>query len=74
MMTGYFGRASSKGVRAISTKTHVVEGHKPICGYRPHSTMLFQWCAPGIQLSYVECPKCKVLAQKRLAGLKGFRV
>lgn len=57
--TGYFARASQNGLTAKSTKVHVVENGKPVCGYRPHKTMQFCWTANGIYLRYVDCPKCK---------------
>lgn len=57
--TGWYGRASEHGRRAISTKyTHVVKDGRPICGYRPHPTMQFQFCAGYLCLEYVNCPTC----------------
>ena len=65
MKTGYFGRATENGHRAMATKVHVVDDFgKPICGYKPHKTMQFQWCAMGVRLPYVECPKCKTKGER----------
>ena len=66
MKTGYFGRATEKGYNAKSTQVHIVNGEGvSICGYKPHKTMEFQWCATFAYLPYVECKKCKYLFKTR---------
>ena len=57
--TGWFGRASEQGHSAKSTKVHLLVNGKPVCGYKPHKTMQFQWCASSIMNSYIECSECK---------------
>tara|TARA_Y100000034_G_scaffold123484_1_gene170298 strand:+ start:414 stop:641 length:228 start_codon:yes stop_codon:yes gene_type:complete len=65
MRTGYFARASGEGGREISTNVHVThDNDKPICGYKPHPTLRFQWCANRLVLHYVECVKCRRLSVK----------
>ena len=58
--TGYFGRATEDGHKAMVTKhIHFVEdGEQPICGYKPHKTMEFQFCTVGFDNRYVSCPRC----------------
>ena len=58
-MTGYFGRPSTDKQTGKWTKVHVVKNGKPICYYKPHKTMLFQWNSYGINYSYIECKKCR---------------
>lgn len=59
IQTGYFARATEKGHKAAWTKVHLVRDGKPLCGYKPHKTMQFQWNSNGVHLPYVECDKCK---------------
>ena len=60
LRTGYFARATEKDYTAKFTKVHLVTAENAaICGYKPHSTMQFQWNANGVYLPYVECEKCK---------------
>ena len=65
MQTGYFARASGepKGCREIVTNVHVTENGKSICGYKPHETLRFQWCAHGVVYNYVDCQTCKHIIQ-----------
>jgi len=63
--TGYFARATEnrRGYHQHSakhTKVHILKSNGVcLCGYRPHKTMSFQWCANGIVLEYVECDRCR---------------
>lgn len=66
-MTGYFGRPSISGKQSGKwTKVHITCNGKPLCGYRPHKTMSFQWNSSGINLGYTECDKCKELGREIL--------
>jgi len=57
-MTGYFGRATNgKLSKKVSKYIHSVVNNKPICRYKPHPTMIFQWCATD-NVTYVDCPQC----------------
>jgi hypothetical protein len=58
MIVGYFGRPFNKDHKSFTTKTHIVENSKVLCGYKPHKTLEFLWCAYN-NLDYVECDKCK---------------
>ena len=64
MRTGYFARATEKGHNSKSTQVHIENEGKGLCGYKPHKTMKFQWCAADVYLSYVECNKCKKIFEK----------
>lgn len=65
MRTGYFGRASEENHLAKSTKVHIVENDStPVCGYKPHKTMKFIFCANGVVMRLVECVKCKRIGEK----------
>jgi hypothetical protein len=67
MMIGYFGRANENGHSARHTKTHVINDRKVLCGYKPHKTMMFQWCSNGLGFpSTIECVSCKEKAKKIL--------
>jgi hypothetical protein len=68
--TGYFGRPSDNGLSAKWTFVHVVKDGKPICGYKPHPTMSFQFNADYIKYDYIECKKCKEKANKLLYSNK----
>ncbi len=59
LTTGYYGRASGEGGRALSTKSHAQENGKNLCGYRPHDTLIFQWCAADWVLNYIDCVGCR---------------
>jgi len=62
MTIGYFSRAFNKDHKSLSTKTHIIDNDKILCGYKPHKTMQFQWCIIGVgvdRLDVVECDKCK---------------
>lgn len=60
MKTGYFARAHEDEHNAQATMVHIVDwDNKPLCRYKPHPTMNFQWCAGGVNLSYVECKECR---------------
>ncbi len=59
IFVGWFGRASEFNHRAKVTQTHAVRnGNIPLCNYRPHSTMTFQWCSRYKSEDWVECPSC----------------
>lgn len=55
--TGWYGRATEHGHSAKSTKVHLLVNGKPVCGYKPHKTMQFQWCSYSTM--YIECDECK---------------
>jgi hypothetical protein len=57
--TGYYARASEDGHRASQSKAHIVLEGNPVCGYKPHKTMQFCWCANGVVEEYVDCVKCR---------------
>ena len=60
MKTGYFARPFNYYHKSKTTMVHIVDNdNKPICGYKPHRTMKFQWCSLSVYLIYVECKKCK---------------
>ena len=65
MIIGWFGRPFNKKHKSLSTKTHIVHNSKTLCGYKPHKTLEFQWCAFTVRLQYVECEKCKERLLKR---------
>lgn len=66
--TGYFGvPGSSKGRFTV----HVINNGKPLCGWKPRSDMAFQWCAHGVQWTYIECDRCREKSIKYLP--KPFR-
>jgi hypothetical protein len=64
--TGYFGRPSENGQSGRFTHVHFTKDGECLCGYKPHSSMSFQWNCHEWNLSYVECDKCRKLAIKRL--------
>lgn len=54
--TGWFGIPGKER----STNVHIYLGDgKCLCGYTPHKSYEYQWCANGIQEDYLECKKCK---------------
>lgn len=59
--TGWFGiPGGNRG-----TKVHCVTvGNKPACGARLHPKSAFQFCSAGIKFDYLECEKCKSIANK----------
>jgi hypothetical protein len=70
MTIGYFGRPFNFKHKSLSTKTHIVENNKVLCGYKPHKTLSFQWCSfvsNERTVDMVECPKCKEKAIKILS-------
>jgi len=59
MKTGYFGRPTEGTYKAKHTIVHILKPNEVcLCGYRPHKTMKFQWCANWVELEYIECKKC----------------
>jgi hypothetical protein len=61
MATGYYGIPGKHG-----GKVHLdIEG-RPACGSRIHKDSRFQWCAHGIQISYIECKHCLRIAANLL--------
>jgi hypothetical protein len=62
MKTGFYGRPGSY----LESKVHIVQGRKPLCGYKPGKTMKFQWCGTGAIIHYVDCEKCRQRYQKLL--------
>ena len=68
--TGWYGRPSvGKQQARVTRYTHYVTASGPVCGYKPHPTMKFQFCAHGIHLDYIDCPGCKKFCSK--IGSKG---
>ena len=58
--TGYFGRAGGSDGRAMATKVHYVKPNgKVACGYKPHKTLSFMFCANGVHWPYITCKTCK---------------
>jgi hypothetical protein len=69
MTIGYFGRAFNFKHKSLTTKTHIVNNDRVLCGYKPHKTLSFQWCIIGVginKLDIVECKECRVRAEKLL--------
>ena len=66
--TGYFARAHEDGHDARWTQVHLFNSDlsKCLCGYVPHKTMQFCFCAMDIAYDYVKCPKCKSKGKKIL--------
>ena len=60
--TGYFARPTVGKRRAKWTMTHVVRNNKVLCGYKPHRTMMFQWCGNS-DVVVAECAECRRKAQ-----------
>lgn len=60
--TGYWAYAkdTSKSSRRLSTKVHLAENGKALCGVR--SSGFWQWCSHGIRYEYLECKNCKRIA------------
>lgn len=68
MQTGYFANQNR------STKVHLVENGKAICGSKMSQDAEFHWCSRTAHLSYVNCEKCRkayiALEETRLEALK----
>lgn len=64
-MTGYYGKPGTHYTSGV----HAVRDGKPLCGYRPAKTMVFQWCANGIQHDYLECDRCRERVNGILKGV-----
>lgn len=60
--TGYYGVHGSRRERFT---VHVVQDGRPLCGWRPGPKQQFQWCAWGVQWSYLECHSCRRLVRAR---------
>jgi len=56
-MIGYYAKEGNHKGRNWSG-THIVEDGKPICGYKPHNSMKFQWCSNNNHSFSVECKAC----------------
>jgi len=68
-MTGYFGKQSSiPGGTGRATNVHFVDNGKPLCGYRPARGYTFQSCSHGWHARYIECAKCRRIANAELCG------
>jgi hypothetical protein len=65
-MVGYFGIPGKSG-----GQTHATRDGKPLCGRKLHPDAIFQFCAAGILLRYIECERCKQRATRVLAKLEG---
>jgi len=59
MPVGYYARATENKHSTVHTKVHFIIDREPICGYKPHKTMQFQWCSNSDILDWIECKKCK---------------
>lgn len=59
--TGWYGIPGKDNPRA---KVHVVKSGIPMCGSKLRKDQEFQWCADGIQKSYVECRNCLRIIEK----------
>jgi len=57
MSTGYFGIPGRP--ERNSHHVHIVDGGKPVCGTHVHPKAQYQWCASGIERSYVDCQRCR---------------
>ena len=63
--TGYYARPTVGKNKAVHTQVHFVNKFFPVCGYKPHKTMSYQWCANGAHWHYLECEKCKDWLRKQ---------
>jgi len=71
LFTGYFARATENKHGARHTQVHILKSNGVcLCGYRPHRTMKFQWCAYSAVVNYVECERCVNRALKYLESTK----
>lgn len=59
IQTGNFARSTENGHSAKQTQIHLVINGKPICGYKPHETMKFQFNANFPHMPYLGCKSCK---------------
>jgi hypothetical protein len=69
MQTGYFyhyrkNAGPSEG--GISTKIHLEENGKPVCGARLHAESRFSYCSADIHYPYIDCCRCKKIAAEIL--------
>ena len=62
--TGWWGIPG--GPESRSTKVHVKEDGKPICGSRMANNQRFQWCAWGAHWDYIECERCKDMIRREI--------
>ena len=63
--TGYAAKEAERG--RCSSSVHVFINGKGLCGYKPTGKMRIQWCACGIEYSYIECDRCKEKVKELLA-------
>ena len=60
--TGWYGEP---GV-VWSSKVHIAQNGKPVCGAQLRKGALFQWCSRGINIDYVECKHCIAWNRRRI--------
>lgn len=67
MKIGWFG---IPGLTPRSVKTHVSDGRKTLCGWKPGRRKEFQWCAPVRvnTLNDIECLRCRANALVLMTG------
>lgn len=53
-VTGFYGIPGRVG-----GAVHVFRRGIALCGMKPHRKAVFNWCAMRIELSYIECARCK---------------
>lgn len=59
--TGYFGVPGHRG-----GMVHLAQHERPMCKTYLREGAEFQWCGQGIITSYLECAKCKRIAEELL--------
>jgi hypothetical protein len=62
--TAYFARARENGHPQAISNVHLCFERQPLCGYKPHPTMQYLWCANWVKLEYVTCNRCRVLYEE----------
>ncbi len=73
MTIGWFGRCFNVNHKSLSTKTHIANNGKVLCGYKPHKTLEFNWCSGVDNLEYLECKKCKEkLLKEKIKWIKQY--
>ncbi len=60
--TGYYGIPGEVG-----GPVHIVQQGRPVCGSRVRDDSRFQWCAHGVAWHYVECQRCRRIAESTIA-------
>lgn len=68
--TGWFGIPGGPAHRSLPVHVVRTGTRQPICGARVGPKQAFQWCASGIQFSYIECERCKKKVAKVREALR----